>query len=208
MVRSNSSCACLCICSVSKAYILYFLIPKRLASRRFVSFGCKARLFLKGKRHQRHLIANERATLICLQLKVPLPTVFQHASTPSNLIHQIRLFALKGGTNPSCCLTSWATKCSCSWAGVATDHRYLSQERELGVWPILHIFLCWLTLTQHIPGISEVLTSTIRTWDPTWIASGKYGLGWCASWWSATSEFESFHNIQLNFWLFEELFGN
>lgn len=28
-----------------------------------------ARLFLKGKRHQRHLIANERATLICLQLK-------------------------------------------------------------------------------------------------------------------------------------------
>lgn len=30
----------------------------------------QARLFLKGQRHQRHLIANERATLICLQLKV------------------------------------------------------------------------------------------------------------------------------------------
>lgn len=28
-----------------------------------------ARLFLKGQRYQRHLIANERAALICLQLK-------------------------------------------------------------------------------------------------------------------------------------------
>ena len=32
----------------------------------------EARLFLKGKRHQRHLVANELAALICLQLKANL----------------------------------------------------------------------------------------------------------------------------------------
>ena len=40
-----------------------------------VALVLEARLFLKGKRHQRHLIANERATLICLQLKVRWETV-------------------------------------------------------------------------------------------------------------------------------------
>ena len=42
-----------------------------------VALVLEARLFLKGKRHQRHLIANERATLICLQLKVRWETVWK-----------------------------------------------------------------------------------------------------------------------------------
>ena len=195
-----------------------FSHPERLASRRFVCFGCKARLFLKGKRHQRHLIANERATLICLQLKVPLPRFF--STLPLRPIWSTRSVSSLKRRYKSILLPHFMSNKmqlqlgrSRNWSSILEPveprtYLFLQENRELGVWPILHIFLCWLTLTQHIPGISEVLTWAVRTWDPIWIASGKYGLGWCASWWSATLEFESFHKIQLNLWWFEELFGN
>ena len=44
------------------------LVPS-LALAGFEGVADEARLFLKGKRHQRHLVANELAALICLQLK-------------------------------------------------------------------------------------------------------------------------------------------
>ena len=86
-------------CAGCPEHKLFLLIVLELLS--------KARLFLKGKRHQRHLVANELAALICLQLKAAFLAGFLKAL----------LFALAvpGGSNQFGGLPSRAdSRCSLS----------------------------------------------------------------------------------------------